>query len=86
MGIDDIFSVFSDLFGDAFGGRGCGGRGVGRGVDIQAVVEVELRDVATGVEKSLRFERADFCDRCGGNGRAGLKTSHVPHLRRLRAG
>jgi molecular chaperone DnaJ len=68
MGIDDIFSVFSDLFGDAFGGGRVRARSAGRGVDIQAPVEVDLRDVATGVEKSLRFERADYCDRCGGSG------------------
>jgi molecular chaperone DnaJ len=67
MGIDDIFSVFSDLFGEAFGGGRARTRG-GRGGDIQALVEIDLRDVATGVEKTLRFERADYCDRCGGNG------------------
>lgn len=69
MGIDDIFSVFSDLFGEAFGGGRTRGRTRGgRGVDIQAVIEVDLKDVATGVEKTLRFERADYCDRCGGQG------------------
>ncbi len=68
MGIDDIFSVFSDLFGDAFGGGGRMRPRAARGVDIQAVVEIDLRDVATGVEKSLRFERADYCDRCAGQG------------------
>ncbi len=71
MGIDDIFSVFGDLFGDMFGGGMGRGRGRGRverGVDIQTVVEVDLKEVATGVEKTLRFERADFCDRCGGQG------------------
>lgn len=70
MAADDIFSIFSDLFGDAFGG-GFGGRGrtrAERGVDIQAVVEIELSDVLTGVEKTLRFERQDFCDRCSGQG------------------
>lgn len=69
MGIDDIFNIFGDLFGDAFGGGRARGRGrVERGIDIQTVLEINLNDVATGVEKTLRFERADFCERCGGKG------------------
>jgi molecular chaperone DnaJ len=70
MGVDDIFSVFGDIFGDVFGGMG-GRRGRSRadhGVDIQTVVEIDLKDVATGVEKSLQFQRADFCETCGGKG------------------
>lgn len=69
MHAEDIFSVFNDILGDMFGGRASRGRGrVDRGVDIQTVVELDLRDVATGVERSLRFERNDFCGPCGGKG------------------
>ncbi|MBU0616714.1 MAG: molecular chaperone DnaJ [Planctomycetes bacterium] len=70
MAVDDIFSVFGDIFGDMFGGFGGARRRAGRdrGIDIQAVIEVDLREVATGVEKSLRFQRADFCQPCGGKG------------------
>jgi molecular chaperone DnaJ len=69
MGVDDIFSVFSDLFGgDLFGGMGRSQRRADRGIDIQTVVEVDLKEVLTGVEKTLRFERSDFCQRCGGQG------------------
>ena len=32
------------------------------------MIEIDLREVATGVEKTLRFERVDFCERCGGQG------------------
>lgn len=68
MGAEDIFSIFGDLFGEAFGGRrGAGGRGE-RGVDIQTLVELNLEEVATGVEKTLRLERMDFCERCTGRG------------------
>ncbi|MBN2446263.1 MAG: molecular chaperone DnaJ, partial [Phycisphaerae bacterium] len=38
------------------------------GVDIQTVIEIDLGDVATGVSKTLRFMRNDFCDKCGGSG------------------
>jgi molecular chaperone DnaJ len=69
MRVDDIFSIFGDLFGDAFSGRGGFGRAaVDRGVDIQTVIEVDLKDVLTGVEKTLRFERNDFCEHCEGEG------------------
>ena len=70
MAVDDIFSVFGDIFGDMFGGFGGARRGArgDRGIDIQAVIEVDLKEVATGVEKSLRFERADFCPACAGKG------------------
>ncbi len=66
MGVEDIFSVFGDLFGDAFGGRGRGR--ADRGIDIQTVIDIDLREVATGVEKTLRFERMDLCDGCEGRG------------------
>ena len=63
MGAEDIFSVFSDLFG------GGGNRGrAERGIDIQTVIEVDLKEVATGVQKTLRFERMDICEGCGGQG------------------
>jgi len=67
MGIDDIFSIFGDLLGEAFGGVRTRARPE-RGIDIETELEITLKDVATGVEKTLRFERADYCDRCGGQG------------------
>lgn len=67
MGVEDIFSIFSDLFGGAFGG-GFARSAPDRGVDIQTIIEVDLKEVLTGVEKTLRFERADFCLHCEGEG------------------
>lgn len=77
MNVEDIFSVFGDLFGEAFGGGHGRGRGrADRGVDIQIGVEVELSDVRSGIEKTLRFERMDLCDACEGKGAAkGSSTS-----------
>lgn len=70
MNVDDIFSVFSDLFGGEFpfGGRGRGRRP--QGVDIETVLEIDLKEVATGVERKLQFERLDLCDACDGSGAA----------------
>jgi molecular chaperone DnaJ len=67
MGVDDIFSMFNDIFGGAFG---MGGRRVRRGADLQTEVELTLTEVATGIERSIEFARQDFCDTCGGNGAA----------------
>ncbi len=64
---DDIFSVFGDIFGDFFGGGG-GGRRASRGVDLQTEVTISLADVAHETERSIEFNRKDFCDRCGGKG------------------
>lgn len=69
MRVEDIFSVFGDLFGDAFGGGGGRGRGRGqRGIDIQTEIAIDLKEVATGADKTFRFERNEPCDRCHGKG------------------
>lgn len=69
MRVEDIFSIFGDLFGDAFGGGRTQGRGrADRGVDIQTEIAIELKEVATGAEKTFRFERQEPCERCHGKG------------------
>ncbi|UCC29953.1 MAG: molecular chaperone DnaJ [Phycisphaerales bacterium] len=67
MGVDDIFSMFDDIFGGAFG---FGGRRHRRGADLQTEVELTLTEVLTGAERSIQFARQDFCDTCGGTGAA----------------
>jgi len=65
MGVEDIFSMFTDIFG------GGGGRRRGRGgTDLQTEVTLTLADVATGAERSIEFQRRDFCGTCGGQGAA----------------
>lgn len=66
MGVNDIFSMFTDIFGGAFGG----GVRRQRGADLQTEVELTLADVLTGVERPIHFTRLDFCDTCGGTGAA----------------
>ena len=57
MRVDDIFSMFGDLFGSAFGGAG--GRGA-RGVDLQTEVQLTLADVTRDTEHSIVFTRIDY--------------------------
>jgi molecular chaperone DnaJ len=72
MDVGDIFSMFDDIFGGAFGARagvrGGGGRRVQRGFDLETQVELTLNEVATGCEKTLQFERQEPCEMCKGSG------------------
>ncbi|MBL8763964.1 MAG: molecular chaperone DnaJ [Phycisphaerae bacterium] len=71
MDVQDIFSMFSDIFGGGggFGGRGARGpRGVARGYDLETEVVVTLDDVLAGVEKEVEFTRLDVCEKCSGTG------------------
>lgn len=71
--IDDIFSSFSDIFGDFFGG-GMGGQRRGasnrprRGADLRYMLEVNLQEVISGAEKELEFDSEKACDTCTGSG------------------
>jgi molecular chaperone DnaJ len=65
MGIEDIFSMFGDIFGGMRGGMGGGRRG---GVDLEMAIELSLEEVASGVERTIEFDRHDLCERCGGSG------------------
>ncbi len=65
MRVDDIFSMFDDIFGGGiFGGDGRRGGGV----DLEMEISLTLEEVAKGVEKTIEFDRQDFCEACSGSG------------------
>jgi molecular chaperone DnaJ len=76
MDAGDIFSMFQDIFGGAFGGMGGfagqqnrnGPRRPQRGFDLETQVELSLSEVATGTEKTIDFEKQDLCPTCDGSG------------------
>jgi len=74
MDLGDISSMFADILGDlfglgeTFGGFGRRSRQTRRGYDLETQIDVTLQEVATGTERTLQFERMDFCDHCGGSG------------------
>ncbi len=72
MDVDDIFSMFNDIFGGGgFGGRGGragGGRRVARGYDLETEVRIDLLDVLHGCERDVEFTRLDVCETCAGTG------------------
>lgn len=75
MTMDDIFSSFGDIFGDAFGGFGAFGGGrrsrrVNKGSNLRVKVKLNLQEIAAGAEKKIKVNKYDTCDTCGGTGAA----------------
>ncbi len=78
MSMDDIFSQFSDIFGDRggrgssgnpfesfFGGGGTRGR---QGTNLRIKLKLSLEEVANGTERKVKVKRYVSCQACGGNG------------------
>lgn len=72
QGTEEIFSRFSDLFGDLFGNLGFGPRrdGPQRGADLKTRVVVPFAEAVTGAERELTIPRRETCDDCQGSGAA----------------
>jgi molecular chaperone DnaJ len=73
--MDDIFSSFGDIFGDAFGGFGGfggarRGKRVNKGSNLRVKVKLTLQEIATGAEKKIKVNKYNTCDTCGGTGAA----------------
>ena len=86
--MDDIFSMFGDVFGGRGGGfGGFGGFGGGRrqttrhrGSDLRLKVRLTLQEVATGVTKKFKVRKDIDCSHCHGSGaEAGSGTETCPH-------
>ncbi|MEI6311918.1 MAG: molecular chaperone DnaJ [Bacteroidota bacterium] len=89
MNMDDIFSHFGDIFGggagggDPFesffgGGRSRGGtrnRGV-RGSNLRVKVTLTLKDIANGVQKTIKVKKNVTCGTCNGLGAKDSSSFH----------
>jgi molecular chaperone DnaJ len=77
MTIEDIFSSFGDIFGDAFGGfGGFGGgrrssRSVRKGSNLRVKVKLNLQEIAKGAEKKIKVHKYVSCSSCNGTGAEG---------------
>jgi molecular chaperone DnaJ len=88
MTMEDIFSSFGDIFGDAFGGFGGfggsrrAGRRTNKGSNLRVKVKLNLHEIATGAEKKIKVTKYDTCNSCGGTGAADShSTSTCPTCR-----
>lgn len=77
MNMDDIFSMFGDIFGGfggggfsgGFGGqRSRGGRRVNKGSSLRIKVKLTLEDIEKGVEKKIKVNKYVTCSTCHGSG------------------
>jgi molecular chaperone DnaJ len=69
--ISDLFGEmfgFSDLFGNAGGGRGGRRSRAQRGGDIREDLTIAFENAAFGVEKEISVRRRELCEDCKGTG------------------
>ena len=77
MSMDDIFSMFGDIFGGHGGFSGFGGGGGNtqqryhRGSDLRVKVKLTLKEISTGVEKKFKLKKYVPCPHCHGSGAEG---------------
>lgn len=71
--MDDIFSMFGDVFGGRGGFSGFGGFGGSqkaqyRGTDLRLKVRLTLQEISTGVTKKFKVRKDIVCSECNGSG------------------
>lgn len=93
MNMDDIFSMFGDIFGGHFSGFGGiedlfgGGRQHShstqrRGGDLKIKMPLTLEEISTGVSKKVKIKRQEVCQSCNGSGaKPGSSTVTCPVCR-----
>ncbi len=78
MSMDDIFSMFGDVFGGRGGFGGFSGFGGGqqrqrrfRGSDLRVKVRLNLKEILNGTEKKFKLKKYVTCQHCHGTGAEG---------------
>lgn len=85
--MDDIFSMFGDVFGgrgfsSGFGGGGQRRPAQHRGSDLRLKVRLSLQEISTGVTKKFKVRRDITCNHCHGSGAengSGTETCQACH-------
>ena len=83
--MDDIFSMFGDVFGGRGGFGGFGGFGgsqrqgtrIHRGSDLRLKVKLTLQEIATGTTKKFKVRKDITCPVCHGSGAEGNSGSET---------
>lgn len=84
--MDDIFSMFGDVFGgrsgsgfggfgDFFGGGGQRRKPVHKGADLRLKVKLTLQEVLTGTTKKFKVKKDMTCQHCHGSGAEGANAT-----------
>jgi molecular chaperone DnaJ len=74
ISMDDIFNQFGHVFGgrnpfeDIFGGGATRESHTIRGRDLRVSIQLDLEEVATGVNKTIKVKRMETCGECTGSG------------------
>lgn len=85
--MDDIFSMFGDVFGGGGFGGGFGGGGSRapqryRGADLRLSVRMSLKEIASGTTKKFKVKKDVTCPHCNGSGaegNSGTETCNTCH-------
>ena len=74
--------LFDQILGDVFGGGSTRGRRSRRGRDIHYEVDLTLEEAHSGVKKTIKVPRHEFCTDCQGTGaKQGSKLKTCPACR-----
>jgi len=88
MNMDDIFSMFGDIFGGHMGGgfggfsgfsSGGGGKQVHRGGNLRLKVSLTLLEASKGVTKKFKVRKYVPCEHCHGSGSEDGQTQTCPN-------
>ncbi len=86
MSMDDIFSMFGDIFGGrggfgSFGGFGGAGGGQSqrrfRGTDLRVKVKLNLKEISQGATKKFKLKKYVTCSHCHGSGAEGSNATET---------
>lgn len=64
----DFDDIFESLFGGGFGGGARRSHRRRRGRDLEYTTTITLKDVAQGVDKTIKVKKRNVCDKCHGEG------------------
>ncbi len=88
MDMNDIFSMFGDIFGGRGGFGGFGGFGGGssapqkhRGSDLRVKAKLTLQEIANGTTKKFKLKKYVPCSHCSGSGSEGNSYETCPECK-----
>ena len=88
MDMNDIFSMFGDIFGGRSGFGGFGGFGGGsaapqkhRGSDLRVKAKLTLQEIANGTTKKFKLKKYVSCNHCNGSGAEGNAYETCPECK-----